>query len=217
MDLVLAHAGLSGFPDHDEIMLAMPVLPVLLMGTIVTGTLLQRRGALRTEGTVPLALPLAIIAATLSLAAAAIHLAVIEEHVAQDVAFGLFFIAVGGAQLVWAQAYLLWRSHWLAIGAIAGNLAVIATWLATRTIGLPIGPTPWLAEPVGLLDLLATAYEAGLVVTLVVILRRDRNVSGDKRRVSVLDAFVGAGFAIVVVSLLTVLALLWPAFGIAET
>jgi len=213
MDIVLAHAGLAGLPDHDDIMLAMPVLPALLMGTIVTGTLLQRRGALRAEGTLPLVLPLAIVAATLSLAAAAIHIAVLEEHALEDVLFGVFFLAVGGAQLAWAAAYLAFPSRWLAIGGLLGNAAVIGVWLVSRTVGLPIGPTPWIAEPIALLDVLTTTYEIGLVAALLLILREGRG-GRPPRRVSILDAFVGAGFAVVVISLVTVLALLWSALGI---
>jgi hypothetical protein len=197
----------------DDMMLAMPVLPALLMGTIVTGTLLQRRGALRLEGTLPLALPLAIVAATLSLAAAAIHLAVLEEHALLDVLFGVFFLGVGGAQLAWAAAYLAWPSRGLALAGIGGNLLVIATWIVSRTIGLPIGPTPWLPEPAALLDLLATALEVGLVGTLLLVLRDARRGAADGRRVSVLDAFVGAGFVIVAVVMATTYALLWSALG----
>ena len=44
------------------------------------------------------------------------------------------------------------------------NLAIVLLWLATRTVGLPIGPDPGEVEPAGLHDLLATADELAIVL-----------------------------------------------------
>ena len=53
-----------------------------------------------------------------------------------------------------------------------GNAAVIFIWLASRTVGLPVGPEPWTREAITLPDLLATIFEGG-VVLLAALLRSD--------------------------------------------
>ncbi|HEX2090712.1 MAG TPA: hypothetical protein VHI54_12445 [Actinomycetota bacterium] len=37
---------------------------------------------------------------------------------------------------------------------------ILAVWALSRTTGLPIGPVAWTPEPIGLLDSLATGYQA---------------------------------------------------------
>jgi hypothetical protein len=53
----------------------------------------------------------------------------------------------------------------MAIG-IAGNLAIVAAWTWTRTVGLPIGAFAGSAEPVGYPDGASVAFELLLVVGL---------------------------------------------------
>jgi uncharacterized membrane protein YgcG len=52
---------------------------------------------------------------------------------------------------------------WLALGA-AGNLVVVATWVVSRTVGLPAGVYAGITLPVRFPDALATALEAVIVV-----------------------------------------------------
>src|SRR5919109_1220164 len=67
-----------------------------------------------------------------SLAAAA----TIEGLNAQTLAF---FWTVGVAQVVWGfVAFVAAPRWWLALGAL-GNAVVVATWLVSRSIGLPFG------------------------------------------------------------------------------
>src|SRR5574340_619508 len=109
MQFVFAHGSVGLLPDHESIMFLMPLLPVLLIATIVTGAALDKRGVLGEPGrTVALLTPLTIIAAMLSLAAAGIHFAVISEHLEEDVLFGVLFFGLGWLQLIWAQIYLVW-------------------------------------------------------------------------------------------------------------
>jgi hypothetical protein len=39
------------------------------------------------------------------------------------------------------------------------STCVVLLWIASRTIGLPIGPEPWTAESVGAIDVLASLDE----------------------------------------------------------
>jgi len=60
---------------------------------------------------------------------------------------------------------------WLAVGA-AGNLAVVATWVVSRTVGLPLGDYAGITLPVGFPDALAAALEAVIVAGAAVLMIR---------------------------------------------
>jgi hypothetical protein len=69
--------------------------------------------------------------AALSVGAAAIHFAVMFDHFVEYTLYGVFFLAISWAQLIW-PAVLLWRPSrlWLWLG-IAGNAVVIAAYVAS--------------------------------------------------------------------------------------
>jgi hypothetical protein len=189
-------------------MFLMPVLPIVLIGTILIGGVLDRRGVLGAPGRmVEVTAPLAVIAAALSLAAAGIHFAVIGAHLEQNLAEGLFFFALAWFQALWAQAYLLRAARAIAAVGVAVNAGVVAIWLVSRTIGLPFGAQPGVAEPVGLADLMATSLEIGLVGLLLPTLARQRFEGWLTTELPVQKAFVLATFTIATLALLTGLAL----------
>jgi hypothetical protein len=108
----------------------------------------------------------------LSAGAGAIHLAVAGEHFHEFVLFGVFFVAVGVAQTVWAALIaILGPSRYLLIAAIA-NAGVVALWAASRTTGLPLGPRPRAPDAIGFPDVTATLFEVVLVGLAVWSLRR---------------------------------------------
>jgi hypothetical protein len=83
------------------------------------------------------------------------------------------------------------------------NLATIALWTWSRTLGLPVGAEPGTSDSVGYPDVIATAFELGLVVVVVLMLLDARDGPRLKRlRVSELDAFVASGLAIRAVAIL---------------
>jgi hypothetical protein len=82
----------------------------------------------------------------------------------------MFFTGATVFQLLWAATVLTWPRRGLLILGSAGNAAIILVWLASRTVGLPVGPEPWTREAITFLDLLATIFEGG-VVLLAVLLR----------------------------------------------
>jgi hypothetical protein len=110
--------------------------------------------------------------ASLSAGAAAIHFAVIFEHFAEYALYGAFFLVISWAQLIWA-AVVLWRPSrlWLWLG-VAGNVLVIAVYVASRTAGLPIGPDLGHPEPVGGLDMVSVVLEFALVAGCAALLWR---------------------------------------------
>jgi hypothetical protein len=111
--------------------------------------------------------------AILSLVAAVIHVWVMPEHFAEWWAYGLFFLVAAAAQALYAVAVLRAPSPTLLRVGIIGNLAIIALWVVTRTIGVPFfGPQAGEIEAVGQVDIASKLIEILLVALLVVLLRK---------------------------------------------
>jgi hypothetical protein len=110
--------------------------------------------------------------AALSVGAAAIHFAVIFEHFVEYTLYGVFFLVISWAQIIW-PVILLWRPSrlWLWLG-IAGNAIVIVVYIASRTVGLPFGPDVSNPEAVGALDVMSCALEFLLIVGCAALLWR---------------------------------------------
>ena len=120
--------------------------------------------------------------ASLSAGAAAIHFAVIFEHFTEYALYGVFFLVISWAQLIWA-AIVMWRPSrlWLWLGT-AGNALVVAVYVASRTAGLPIGPDVSNPEPVGGLDVVSVVLEVALIAGCVALLWRPSLTARPVRR-----------------------------------
>jgi FtsP/CotA-like multicopper oxidase with cupredoxin domain len=106
-------------------------------------------------------------AALLTLGAGLIHLAVAPEHLRGYLPFGLFFLAVGSAQIVLAVEFAARPTRRLALVLTAGTILLVILWFASRMVGLPIGPTPGHPETIGLTDVLCQVMEIIASVLLV--------------------------------------------------
>ena len=99
-----------------------------------------------------------------SIAAGAINAAAaatVARGSAQNLAF---FWTVALAQVVWGAVVLVRAPRWwLALGAL-GNAIVVATWVVSRTVGLPLGDLAGVVLPAGFPDSLATILEAVTVI-----------------------------------------------------
>jgi hypothetical protein len=110
--------------------------------------------------------------ASLSVGAAAIHFAVVFEHFTEYTLYGVFFLVISWAQIIW-PVILVWRLSrlWLWLG-VAGNAAVIVVYVASRTAGLPFGPDQHSPESVGALDVVSCVLEFGLIAVCAALLWR---------------------------------------------
>jgi hypothetical protein len=110
--------------------------------------------------------------AALSIGAAAIHFAVIFEHFSEYVLYGVFFLIISWAQLIWAPA-VVWRPSrlWLWLG-ILGNAVIVVVYFASRLSGLPFGPDKGHPEAFGALDLVSIVFEVALVAGCAALLYR---------------------------------------------
>jgi hypothetical protein len=109
--------------------------------------------------------------ALLSMGAAVIHFVVIPGHWEEYWGQGLFFIVAAIAQLLWAVWILVAPSRLIYLAGAAGNAAIVALWIVTRTAGVPAGPGAGEREAVEFADTLATVFEVLLVVGALVLAR----------------------------------------------
>jgi hypothetical protein len=110
-------------------------------------------------------------AAAASAGAATIHFAVIDQHFEEWWLFGVFFVAVAVAQLVWMLAVVSRPTRGVYVVGVLGNALVAVTWVVSRTTGVPLGPEAGEPESVGIADTVSTAFEVGLVILTLLLLR----------------------------------------------
>ncbi|MDP9351023.1 MAG: hypothetical protein M3P51_05725 [Chloroflexota bacterium] len=111
-------------------------------------------------------------AADLSLVAALIHAWAIPEHFGEWWGYGIFFLVVAVAQAYLSDGLLYRPRPRLFLAGIAGNLAVVALYVATRSVGIPVfGPHAGEVEPVGAIDLASVLAEVALIAALVALSR----------------------------------------------
>jgi hypothetical protein len=106
----------------------------------------------------------ALGAAVASGVAAAIHAAAIGPHLEESRLFAAAFAGMAVGQGGWMVLIIVGPSRRRYLAGAGLNGAIALTWLLSRTVGLPVGPEPWVAEPVGPMDAVATL--AGLLAVL---------------------------------------------------
>jgi len=117
-----------------------------------------------------------------SAAAGAIHIGVVPAHLREYWLFGLFFVAAGAAQAGWAFLMAARPTRALNLAGLVGNAAVVALWIVSRTLGVPVGPEPGVAEPVGVLDALSSAFEVLIVIGTIALLRSGQRASLERAK-----------------------------------
>jgi hypothetical protein len=95
-----------------------------------------------------------------SIAAGAIHISAASTLGKGDAQNLAFFGVVAAAQIVWGLVALARAPRWWLVLGLLGNAVVMATWIVSRTVGLPFGEFKGVVLPVGYPDALATALEA---------------------------------------------------------
>lgn len=140
---------------------------------------------------------LAVTIALSSIAAAAIHFAVVGDHFEVGLPHGLFFVLVAWAQVLWGIAVLVVPQRAVLVTGIAGNAAVVAVWALSRTVGVPVPPDPWTPEAVGMADLVATGLELVVVAGGIVALRWPRRLAATNAALRPSMVAIGLALAMV--------------------
>lgn len=117
----------------------------------------------------PVAWYLAPVAALLSAGAGYVHLVYMQDHWRDWWAYGAFFLATGVFQLLYGPLLLRWANAPVVLLGIAGNLAIVAMYVLSRTDGVPLGPHARVKEAAGAVDATTTAAEILLVALLLAL------------------------------------------------
>jgi len=113
-----------------------------------------------------LSMPLRVLLGCLSASAAVIHLAMVPAHAGESIVEGVGFAVSGWVQVLLAVVLVARPSRrWLAL-AIVANVAFVATWAISRTVGLPVGAGG--VETANVVDLTCVAAEVALVLVAAV-------------------------------------------------
>ncbi|MSZ93322.1 MAG: hypothetical protein F2584_04465, partial [Actinobacteria bacterium] len=80
------------------------------------------------------------LAAVLSLTTGAVHFGYAPHHLSEDWAHGWFFLLIAAYQCAFAVLIVARPRRWVWASAIIVNVGIIATWVVSRTVGLPFGP-----------------------------------------------------------------------------
>ena len=94
------------------------------------------------------------------------------EHFDEWLGYGLFFLVLALAQLVYS-VLLLRRpsSRTVLVAGIVGNALIIGLWAVTRTVGIPLGPASGEVEAIGVVDTVSKLAELALIGYLFLLLR----------------------------------------------
>ena len=111
------------------------------------------------------------VVAALMLGAAGIHFGMMGEHAGVSWTHGMFFAIVAWLQIGVAAGLVFRPSRWVIGAGIVLNVAVLAIWVLTRTVGIAIGsdgtPDAW-----GTIDAICAVFEGVAVILSLVLLNR---------------------------------------------
>jgi len=105
-----------------------------------------------------------VLIAGLSFVAGVIHIAASVDHYREFALYTAVFALIAGFQIAWAVTITRGCSRRVLILGVAFNIGMVALWAASRTVGVPIAPRPWVPEEVGAADVMATVAEIVIVV-----------------------------------------------------
>jgi hypothetical protein len=116
-----------------------------------------------------------MLAGALAAVAGLIHVQAAADHSGGYLLFWVLFVVVACAQI--ALAVALWRTRVpdrVLIAAAAMTAGVLAVWLVSRTVGLPIGPGQ--PEAVGVSDTIEAMIELVFIAVVSALVRPDGRV-----------------------------------------
>jgi hypothetical protein len=156
----------QSFVSAHSIHLLSVALPAVALAVFAAGADLRSRARTRVRERIPFraSRPLTVAAAGCGVIATAVHIDVAPGHFHEAMAFGVFFVVTAACQLGWSALMLMRHRAWVTLAGAVGNTAVVALWLYTRAIAVPIGPDAGRPEAIGALDIVATLAETSVVV-----------------------------------------------------
>jgi hypothetical protein len=112
--------------------------------------------------------------AALSFAAGVIHLVMVPQHAQESTRMGLAFAAAGWFQIAFGIAVVVRPTRgWVRLGILA-NVAFVATWIVSRTVGLPNWTGDGGVETTKWADALCVGFEIAIIVVAAAVLLAPR-------------------------------------------
>lgn len=111
-----------------------------------------------------------VLIAGVSFVAGVIHISASVDHYREFPLYTPAFALLAAFQIAWAVAMVRNCSRRVLILGVAVNLGIIGLWAASRTVGAPIAPRPWVPEKVGAADVMATVAESVIVIAAACVL-----------------------------------------------
>ena len=108
---------------------------------------------------------------------AAIHAAVVPEHLAEWTAAGVFFVLLALVEVGLGALVVVRRDQVLHLACLAASVGPLLVWLSSRTAGLPFGPEAGVPEAVGLADVAACVLEVATALAALSLLRSPRRTA----------------------------------------
>ena len=112
------------------------------------------------------------------LGSAAVHAAVVREHLDHWPAAGLFFALLAASGFVVGLALLRRVDGLRLLAALALSVGPLLVWLVSRTAGLPFGPEAGTPEQIGLADAAAGLLELAGAGMALILLRAAPRLGG---------------------------------------
>jgi hypothetical protein len=104
-----------------------------------------------------------------------IHIGAAVDHFGEFPLYTLVFAVLATVQMSWAAMILLRPSRLVLLSGCAFTVSVVALWVASRTIGVPIAPQAWVPEAVGVADLVETVGEIATVTAVLSLVLSPRH------------------------------------------
>lgn len=105
-----------------------------------------------------------LLIGALSIVTGIIHVGIAANDFQLSPSFTPLIAMFAAFQLGWGGLAVLRPSRGALIWGAAVNAAIVALWIMSRTVGMPIGPQPWVPEPVGVVDAIAAVAESVVVL-----------------------------------------------------
>jgi hypothetical protein len=116
-----------------------------------------------------------VLVAALAFVGALIHVGAAVDHWEEYHLYTLVFSCVAALQTCWALLILRGASRRVLVSGCVLQLGIVALWAVSRTVGVPLAPTAWTPEEIGVADLTETIGELTTVLAVLSVLLAERS------------------------------------------
>jgi hypothetical protein len=116
-----------------------------------------------------------VLVAALAFVGALIHVGAAVDHWKEYHLYTLVFSCLAALQTCWAVLILRGASQRVLVLGCVLQLAIVGLWALSRTVGVPLAPTAWAPEEIGIADVIETIGELTTVLAVLSVLLAERS------------------------------------------